>query len=77
MQAPLTRKKARGDRLRLTAPKPLLADLVARIRAAKPALLATLAEVPDWQTRHRAGDHRGLSARLRGSLLFGDGARRR
>lgn len=47
------RIEARGERLRLTAPKPLPADLVARIRTAKPALLAALAEVPDWQARHR------------------------
>jgi hypothetical protein len=42
-----------GDNIELTAPRPLPADLVARIRAAKPALLAALAEVPDWQARHR------------------------
>lgn len=46
------RIEARGERLRLTASKPLPADLVARIRAAKPALLAALAEVSDWQARH-------------------------
>ena len=45
--------EARGDRLRVTAPQPLPADLVARIRAAKPALLAALAEVPDWHACHR------------------------
>jgi hypothetical protein len=45
--------EARGERPRLTAPKPLPADLVARIRAAKQALLAALAQVPDWQARHR------------------------
>jgi hypothetical protein len=42
-----------GNRLRLAAPQPLPADLVARIRAAKPVLLAILGEAADWHARHR------------------------
>ena len=37
------RIEARGDRLRLAAPKPLPPDLIARVRDAKPALLAEIA----------------------------------
>jgi hypothetical protein len=47
------RVEARDDRLRLTAPQPLPADLVACIRAAKPALLAALDGAPKWHARHR------------------------
>jgi hypothetical protein len=47
------RIEARGDRLRLTAPQPLPADLVARIRAAKPALFSALDGAHDWPARHR------------------------
>ena len=39
-----------GDMIELAAPRPLPSDLVARIREAKPALLAALA---DWPARHR------------------------
>ena len=38
-----------GDVIDLRAPAPLPADLVARIREAKPALLAILAEAIDWR----------------------------
>jgi hypothetical protein len=38
-----------GDKIKLTAPQPLPADLFARIREAKPALLAILAEASDWR----------------------------
>jgi hypothetical protein len=38
-----------GDKIELMAPQPLPADLVARIREAKLALLAILAEAPDWR----------------------------
>lgn len=41
-----------GDVIELAAPKPLAPDLVARVRAAKPALLAVLDNAPDWQPRH-------------------------
>jgi hypothetical protein len=41
-----------GDAIELIAPAPLPADLVARIRAAKPALLAVLDEPADWHARH-------------------------
>src|SRR5271169_2689666 len=47
------RIEVHGDRLRLTAPQPLPADLVARIRAAKPVLTAALVAAPDWHARHR------------------------
>ena len=36
----------------LAAPVPLAADLVARVRAAKPALLAALDDIPDWHARN-------------------------
>jgi hypothetical protein len=42
-----------GDTIELIAPAPLPADLVARIRVAKPALLAVLDEPTDWHARHR------------------------
>jgi hypothetical protein len=42
-----------GDMIELSAPAPLSADLVARIREAKPALLAALADPSDWRARHR------------------------
>lgn len=45
--------EARGDRLRLMARGPLAPDLVERVRAAKPALLAIFAERADWHHRHR------------------------
>jgi hypothetical protein len=38
-----------GDKLELTAPRPLPSDLVARIREAKPVLFAVF----DWQARQR------------------------
>jgi hypothetical protein len=41
-----------GDMIELAAPQPLPADLVVRLRAAKPAVLAALAE-SDWRARHR------------------------
>jgi hypothetical protein len=47
------RIEARGDRLRLMARGPLPPDLVERVRAMKPALLAILAEAPEWRARHR------------------------
>jgi hypothetical protein len=47
------RIEVHGDRLRLTAPRPLPLDLVARIRDAKPALLAALDGPTDWRTRYR------------------------
>jgi hypothetical protein len=47
------RIEVHGDRLRLTAPKPLPPDLIARIRDAKPALLAALDGPTDWRTRYR------------------------
>ncbi len=40
--------EARGDRLRLSAPQPLPPDLVARVRDAKPALLAEIAARATW-----------------------------
>jgi hypothetical protein len=42
-----------GDMIELAAPHPLSADLVARIREAKPALLSALGEALDWRARHR------------------------
>ena len=42
-----------GDTIELVAPAPLATDLVARIRAAKPLLLAALDDLPEWQARHR------------------------
>ena len=42
-----------GDMIELMASRPLPADLVARIREAKPALLAILAEATDWRARYR------------------------
>lgn len=42
-----------GDGIELAAPAPLAPELIARIRAAKPALLAVLDEPPDWQARYR------------------------
>src|SRR5258708_2726269 len=42
-----------GDMIELAAPAPLSADLVARVREAKPALLSALAEWPDWRARYR------------------------
>jgi hypothetical protein len=42
-----------GDMIELLAPRPLPADLVARIREAKPALLPILTEAADWCARHR------------------------
>jgi hypothetical protein len=42
-----------GDMIELAAPRPLPADLVARIREAKPALLSALDEALDWRARHR------------------------
>ena len=42
-----------GDTIELSASVPLAADLVARVRAAKPALLAALDDIPDWHARHR------------------------
>jgi hypothetical protein len=47
------RIEVHGDRLRLTAPKPLPPDLVARIRDAKPVLLAALDGATDWRTQYR------------------------
>jgi hypothetical protein len=47
------RIEVRGDRLRLTAPVPLPPELIARVRDAKPALLAALNEAQDWAARHR------------------------
>jgi hypothetical protein len=41
-----------GDMIELTAPLPLPADLVARIREAKSALLSRLTESSDWRARH-------------------------
>ena len=41
-----------GDMIELAAPRPLPRGLVARIREAKPALLAILAETADWRERH-------------------------
>lgn len=41
-----------GDMIELWAPAPLPANLVARIREAKPALLAALAEPADWLARY-------------------------
>src|SRR5436305_1180528 len=41
-----------GNSIELVAPAPLPVDLVARIRAAKMALLAVLGEPADWHTRH-------------------------
>jgi hypothetical protein len=42
-----------GDTIELLARAPLPKDLVARIRAAKTALLAALDEPADWHARHR------------------------
>jgi len=42
-----------GDKIELTAPAPLPPALVARIRAAKPALLAVLNNPSDWHMRHQ------------------------
>lgn len=42
-----------GDTIELAAPAPLTSDLVARIRAAKPLLLAALDQLPEWEARHR------------------------
>ena len=42
-----------GDTIELAAPVPLTTDLVARIRAAKPLLLAALDHLPQWEARHR------------------------
>jgi hypothetical protein len=54
------RIEVHGDRLRLTAPKPLPLDLVARIRDAKSALLAALDGPTDWRARyHKAMAHWG------------------
>ncbi|MGH7114465.1 MAG: hypothetical protein ACREE9_08220 [Stellaceae bacterium] len=45
--------EARGDRLLLSAPRPLPPALVARVAAAKPELLTALADpVIDWHARH-------------------------
>lgn len=41
-----------GDTIELAAPTPLAPELVARIRAAKPALLSVLDDAPDWHRRH-------------------------
>ena len=44
--------------IELSAPAPLPADLVSRIREAKPLLLAVLGEAAEWRARHReALDH--------------------
>ncbi len=42
-----------GDMIELAAARPLPAELLARIREAKPALLGLLAGAADWRTRHR------------------------
>jgi hypothetical protein len=42
-----------GDTIELAAPAPLATDLVARVRAAKPLLLAALDDLPEWEARHR------------------------
>jgi hypothetical protein len=42
-----------GDKIELAAPAPLAPELIARIRAAKPALLAMLDNPSDWQRRYR------------------------
>jgi hypothetical protein len=41
-----------GDAIEIAAPAPFADDLVDRIRAAKPALLAALDDPVDWQKRH-------------------------
>jgi hypothetical protein len=46
--------KPAGDNLIVRAGRrPIPAELVARIREAKPALLAALCETADWRARHR------------------------
>lgn len=42
-----------GNMIELAAPRPLPAELLARIREAKPALLGLLAGTADWRARHR------------------------
>jgi hypothetical protein len=42
-----------GDTIELAAPVPLTNDLVDRIRAAKPLLLAALDDFPEWEARHK------------------------
>jgi hypothetical protein len=42
-----------GDMIELAAARPLPAELLARIREAKPALLGLLASTADWRARHR------------------------
>jgi hypothetical protein len=46
-----------GDTIELIARTPLPDDLIARIRAAKPALLAVLDQPADWHARHREALH--------------------
>ena len=41
---------ARGDRLRIAAPRPLAPELLDELRRMNPAVLAALA---DWRARHR------------------------
>lgn len=42
-----------GDTIELSAPAPLATDLLSRIRAAKPLLLAALDDLPQWEARHK------------------------
>ena len=42
-----------GDTIELAAPAPLATDLLARIRAAKPALLEALHNLPEWEALQR------------------------
>lgn len=42
-----------GDKIELAAPKPLAPELIARVRAAKPVLLAVLDAPADWHARYR------------------------
>lgn len=48
------RVEARGDRLRLAALKPLPPDLIARVRDAKPALLAEIAARAEAEAKRAA-----------------------